>query len=88
MHGAVFLMQGSDNTCSSGTCGSCAITVSLYRLEVTTHTFSMGITSEKRSTVNCSRLFPTPKTSMNCLGISGVLIGQRRLPTPPAMTIK
>ena len=30
---------------------------------------------------------PTPITSMNCFGESGVDIGQKRLPTPPAMII-
>ena len=28
---------------------------------------------------------PLPRTSTNCFGYSGVLIGQKRLPMPPAM---
>ena len=42
----------------------------------------------KRSTVSCIRLLPHPVTSMNCLGHSGVLMGQKRLPMPPAMIRK
>ena len=85
MQGAVLRRQGSLSIFSSGTIGSCCLTIGAYFSEVSTHIFSTGHIPEKRSTVNCNSVLPQPSTSMNCLGQSDVLIGQIRLPTPPAI---
>ena len=55
---------------------------------VTTQMFEGETRLPKRSTVSCNRVFPTPSTSINCFGFSEVLIGQKRLPTPPAIMTK
>ena len=78
-------MHGSDNICSASISGNCSFTMSVYFREVTTQILRTSIELRKRSTVNCNRLFPIPSISRNCLGYSGVLIGQKRLPIPPAI---
>ena len=45
----------------------------------------MGASGASRSAVSWISDLPMPITSMNCLGYCGVLIGQKRLPMPPAM---
>jgi Na+-transporting NADH:ubiquinone oxidoreductase subunit NqrB len=67
------------------TIGNCSLTNGAYFSDVSTHIFSTGQIPEKRSTVSCNNDLPQPKTSINCLGQSDVLIGQKRLPTPPAI---
>ena len=42
----------------------------------------------KRSNVWRIKLFPVPNTSKNCLGCERRLIGQKRLPIPPAMMMQ
>ena len=88
MHGAVFRRQGSQSIWFSGSSGNCFFTMSTYFLLVTIHVLSISQMPLKRSTVICKRDLPTPNTSMNCLGISSVLIGQNLLPTPPAIITK
>src|SRR5574344_401278 len=85
MHGAVFLLQGSHRILPAGKSGSCSLTMLTYALLVTIHTFSGLHIPLNLSTVSCSSDFPTPSTSINCLGFSTVLMGQNRLPTPPAI---
>ena len=70
---------------SSGMFGICCLTIAAYLSLVTTHMFSTGHIVRNLSTVNCISVFPTPRMSINCLGYSGVEIGQKRLPMPPAM---
>lgn len=71
--------------CSAGISGNCFLTISTYFALVTTQKFCLGQTPLKRSTVSCIKVRPQPNISMNCLGYSGVLSGQKRLPTPPAI---
>ena len=85
MQGAVFLLHGSQRMFCLGMSGNCLATMAAYFSLVTTHTFSAGTNWPKRSTVNCNSVLPVPSTSINCFGFSAVLMGQKRLPTPPAM---
>ena len=68
MQGAVFLGSGSANIWLFNTIGSCSLTMSTYFCEVTTQIFSLGQISLNLSAVSWMRDFPTPITSMNCLG--------------------
>ena len=88
MHGAVFLLHGSRSMFSAGNSGNCSRTRFSYILDVTTHVFSMGQRPENLSNVICSNDRPTPSTSRNCFGRSALLMGQKRLPMPPAIITK
>jgi len=54
-------------------------------LLVTTYMFSEGQIFDNLSNVCCISVFPVPKTSINCFGCFVLLIGQNRLPIPPAI---
>ena len=58
----------------------------LYFLDYT-HIFSTGHIGLSLSTVSWMSERPTPITSMNCFGKSGLDMDQKRLPMPPAMMI-
>ena len=88
MQGAVLRRHGSRRTLPTGMSGSCSYTLSAYLADVTTHTFSTGTMPPKRSYVNCRSVLPHPITSTNCLGLSCVLMGQKRVPAPSAMMTK
>jgi hypothetical protein len=70
---------------SAGISGSCSRTIGTYAALVTTQKFDIGHSGANLSTVIWIIVFPAPSTSTNCLGYSGVLIGQNLLPTPPAI---
>lgn len=77
--------SGSARILSTGMSGICSLTMLMYFSLVTTHMFSTEQMGFKRSTVSWMSERPTPITSMNCLGWSGVDMGQKRLPMPPAI---
>ena len=52
---------------------------------VTTRKFSTGTMAAKRSKVERMNDFPVPRMSRNCLGLTCRLMGQKRVPMPPAM---
>ncbi len=56
----------------------------LKECAVTTNISSTKATRSARATVLCNKLF-LPVTASKCLGKSGLDIGQRRLPEPPAI---
>lgn len=85
MQGAVLRASGSARMLSVGMSGICSLTILMYFSFVTTHIFSTGQIGFNLSTVSCMSERPTPITSINCLGYSGVDIGHKRLPMPPAM---
>ena len=85
--GAVLRASGSARMLSVGMSGICSLTMLMYFSLVTTHIFSTGQIGFNLSTVSCMSERPTPITSINCLGYSGVDIGHKRLPTPPAIMI-
>ena len=85
MHGAVLRAHGSAMIFSTGISGSCSLTICTYGSLVTTQKLLIGQMTENLSTVIWIIVLPQPITSMNCLGYSGVLIGQNLLPIPPAI---
>ena len=85
MQGAVLRLYGSARMFSGGRPGRCLRTMSTYADEVTTMIFCSGTIFRNRSYVSWMKLLPIPRMSRNCLGMEFLLIGQKRLPTPPAI---
>ena len=74
---------GSASICREGISGSCRM-ISRRRCSlVSTHRFSGAITGLNRSTVCWIRL-RSPKSRNTCLALLRRLLGQKRVPRPPA----
>jgi hypothetical protein len=84
-HGAVSRGQGSATTFSAGSPGTCARTALAWSAPVTIRVRSGGTSGAIRATV-CWSIVASPKRRSNCLGRSRRLLGQNRVPLPPAIT--
>ena len=85
MQGAVSLLNGSCSIFSSGIPGRSSFTIEVNRRLVTTKVLSRGTRFANLSTVFCKKDFSVPATCRNCFGRETVLIGQKRVPFPPAI---
>ena len=84
--GAVSRGQGSAMTFSGGSSGSWARVASAWSAPVTIKIRSPGTRGSIRATV-CWSMVASPKSRRSCLGRSRRLLGQNRVPLPPAMMI-
>ncbi len=62
--------------------------MSLYLGSETTRMFSSGITAFILLNVNLRNDCPSAVKSRNCLGLSTLLMGQKRNPAPPAIIMQ
>jgi hypothetical protein len=84
-HAAVSRGQGSATTFSRGTSGNCARTASAWSAPVMIQTRAGGAIGAIRATV-CWSIVASPVSVSNCLGRLRRLLGQNRVPLPPAIT--
>ncbi len=85
-HGAVSRGQGSAITFSTGKSGSWARVAAAWSVPVTITTRSGATRCSTRATV-CWSMVDSPASRRSCLGRSRRLLGQNRVPLPPAMII-
>ena len=85
-HAAVSLGHGSATTFFAGSRGSCSLVASAWSAPVMIYVRSGGTIAETRATV-CWSIVASPWRRSNCLGRFRRLLGQNRVPEPPAITI-
>ena len=82
--GAVSRGQGSATTLPGGSCGNCSRTAAAWSAPVMIQVRSGAVRGAMRATV-CWSIDASPCRRSNCLGRSRRLLGQNRVPLPPAM---